>query len=146
MSLEDIIQQRLKQAMKQRDEVTKSILRVALGEIQSIRARQGKITEEQAQKAVRKIIAGNAETIAASPDRDNSRLQQEMEILDALLPKLWDAEQITAFLAEHGVLPQIKAAGNDGQATGIAMKALKAEAAPVSGKDVAQLVRDVRQA
>ena len=41
---------------------------------------------------------------------------------------------------------QIKAAGNDGQATGIAMKQLKSQGAVVNGKDVGAAVALLRKA
>jgi hypothetical protein len=38
----------------------------------------------------------------------------------------------------------VKAAGNDGQATGVAMKHLKSLGAEVNGKDVSAAVRQLR--
>jgi hypothetical protein len=38
----------------------------------------------------------------------------------------------------------IKAAGNDGQATGVAMKHLKSAGASVDGKTVAEAVKQIR--
>jgi len=46
--------------------------------------------------------------------------------------------------AELVVAEAIKAAGNDGQATGVAMKHLKSTGAVVSGKDVAAVVKTLR--
>ena len=43
------------------------------------------------------------------------------------------------------VAAQIKAAGNDGQATGIAMKQLKSTGQSVNGKDVTAAVKELRK-
>jgi len=51
-------------------------------------------------------------------------------------------EDIVSALAP--VHAAIKAAGNEGQATGVAMKHLKSSGATVNGKDVAEAVKRVR--
>lgn len=145
MGIVDDLKTAIKEAMKAKDEVTKSILRVALGEIQSIEMRTGTLTEEDAQKAVRKLIASNAETIAASGDKDVSRLRKENEILEALLPQQWDAARIAEFLkADEAAISAIRNAPNDGAAMGPAMKALKAAQAPIDGKLVGQVTKQLR--
>jgi len=144
MTLEETIRDRIKTAMRERREVEKSILRLALSELQAVLTRTGELSEEQAQKIVRKLIASNEETIAASEGADHSRLVEENAILDSLLPKMWDADEIKAFLSAEAVLASIQAASNDGAATGAAMKALKSESAPVDGKTVSQIVRELR--
>jgi hypothetical protein len=145
MGMVDDLKAAIKEAMKARDELTKSILRVALGEIQSIEMRTGAITEEDAQKAVRKLIASNTETIAASGDKDVSRLMKENEILDTLLPQQWDAARIAEFLnADEAAISAIRNAPNDGAAMGPAMKALKAAQAPIDGKLVGQVIKQLR--
>ena len=69
---------------------------------------------------------------------------QEIEILGSYLPKSLSPDEIAAALAP--VLEQIKAAGNDGQATGIAMKQLKSVGAVVNGKDVGAAIKALRKA
>lgn len=145
MSLISTIKSDIITAMKAKDELRKTILRVALGEIQKIESREGSISEEEVQKILRKMIASNNETIAAAPDKDNSKLVAENEILDQLLPKMWDADKVREFLAaDIETLAAIKSADNDGPATGAAMKALKIAKAPVDGKIVSQVARELR--
>ena len=145
MSLINTIKSEIIVAMKAKDQIRKDILRVALGEIEKIESREGSISEPEVQKILRKMIASNNETIAAAPDKDNSKLLAENEILDELLPKMWDAEKVRAFLSEDiETLAVIKSADNDGPATGAAMKALKAVNAPVDGKVVSQIARELR--
>ncbi|NLF30297.1 MAG: GatB/YqeY domain-containing protein [Planctomycetes bacterium] len=145
MTLEETIRGRIKVAMREKREVEKSILRLALSEIQAQEARAGSLSDEDAAKLVRKLIASNSETMAASPGADHTRLEQENAILESLLPRLWDLQQTKAALAaDAGALAAVKAAPNDGAATGAAMKALKSKQAPVDGKVVAQAVKELR--
>jgi uncharacterized protein YqeY len=71
-------------------------------------------------------------------------LAQEMQILATYLPKSLSVDEIVSALAP--VAAQIKAAGNDGQATGIAMKQLKSEGLVVNGKDVTLAIKELRKA
>lgn len=146
MNLVDTIKQRITAAMKARDELTKSILRVALGEIQTQEARDGSITEETAQKMLRKLMASNEETMAATKDPQTAeKLRKENAILNDLLPKMWSVDDIVNFLnTDATAMAAVKDAGNDGQATGAAMKVLKAAAAPINGKDVTEAVKVIR--
>ena len=65
-------------------------------------------------------------------------------MLNAYLPKSLGVAEIVAALAP--VAEAVKAAGNDGQATGVAMKHLKTLGAVVNGKDVSAAVRQLRGA
>lgn len=144
MTLEEQMRSRIKTAMREHREVEKSILRLALGELQTAQTRGGEFTEAQAEKILRKLMASNTETMAARPEADHSRLEEENAILDSLLPKMWDLEQVKQFLGAEDTLAAIKAAPNDGAATGAAMKAIKPAGAPVDGKTVSQAVRELR--
>ncbi|MFW6145827.1 MAG: GatB/YqeY domain-containing protein [Planctomycetota bacterium] len=145
MTLEATIRDRLKVAMREQHEVEKSILRLALSELQAQKTRAGKLSEEDAQKLLRKIIAANNETIAAKGDADHTRLEQENAVLESLLPKLWDLDETKAAIqADADALAAVQAAPNDGAATGAAMKALKRKQAPVDGKIVSQAVKALR--
>lgn len=141
------LQKKIKTAMKQKNQSTLSVCRVALGEIQTIESRNGSISEEEAQKILRKMIQSNTEMIECSKDlnRINS-LKVENEILDSLLPKLWSKNEIVAFfLNEDG--PEfeiIQEANNFGAAMGLAMKALKKANALIEGKTVKQAVEYIR--
>lgn len=141
--LVDEIKRRMMAAMKAGNTVEKEILRVALGEIQTVDARGTAVTDEGAAAIVRKLIKSNEETLAVTTDEaQKSTLAQETEILRSLLPRELGVPEIVEALAP--VRDAIKAAGNDGQATGIAMKHLKASGAVVNGKAVGEAVKQIR--
>ena len=133
-------------AMKAKDTLTRDVLRVVQGDIEMHHTRTGEhMTDDQAQKVVRKLVKSNQETIAATTDAAAlEKLNKEITILEALLPRMLGVDEIVAAL--QPVADDIKAAGNDGQATGVAMKHLKPQGLPVDGKDVSAAVRQIRGA
>jgi len=139
----DDIRRRLTEAMKRGDAVEKEILRVALGEIQTQATRAGSLSEDEQLAILRKLVKSNEETLAHTTDASRkAALERENEVLRSLLPKELGVDEIIAALeAERDA---IRAAANDGQATGIAMKALKAKGAAVNGKEVAAAVKKMR--
>ena len=131
------------EAMKNRDAVKTTVLRVALGEIQTAEARANRaITEEEAQAIVRKLVKSNEETMAAAAQDVRATLERENLILSAFLPAALSPEEIAAKLAP--VAEAIRGAKNDGQATGIAMKHLKASGVSTPGSDVGAAVKRMR--
>jgi uncharacterized protein len=141
--LVDEIKQRLKVAMKARNVTEREILRVALGEIQTIEARTGTMSDQDAAAIVKKLVKSNQETLGVTESAEQrATLEQENAVLESLLPKTLDVDAIVGALAS-AVVP-IKAAANDGQATGIAIKHLKATGAAVDGKNVAEAVKRIR--
>jgi uncharacterized protein YqeY len=141
------IKKRVAQAVKQGDRVTRDVLRLALGEIQTAEARKNApLSEEDAGAALRKLIKSNEETLAALPAGDDrsAALKAEVEVLKSLLPAQLTVAQITEALAAQA--EAIRAASSDGQATGIAMKHLKGAGAAVNGADVTAAVQRLRQA
>ncbi len=144
MPLVDDLKRRITAAMKSGDNVARDVLRLALGEIQSGEARKNApFSEEEAAAALRKLIKSNEETLQLSEgDARAADLRHEIEVLTDLLPARLTPEQIVEILgSQHAA---IKAANNDGQATGIAMKHLKTVGAAVDGKDVAAAVKKIR--
>jgi uncharacterized protein len=142
----DDIKKRITAAMKAKKQVEREILRLALAEIQQVEVRTGTAaTDDEAAKIIKKLLKSNGETIAAGPSAEaKARLEEENVILESLIPKTWDVARIAEALAP--IADQIKAAASDGQATGLAMKQLKAQAAPVEGKDVGVAVKSIRSA
>ena|ERR1041385_7268949 len=137
------IQTRIRAAMKARKTIEREILGVALGEIQTVEARKGELSEDEAASIVKKLVKSNRETIEAGPDAARKAiLEEEIAILESLLPKAMGVDDVVTALA--GVASAIRGASNDGQATGVAMKKLKAEGAPVDGKTVAEAVKRMR--
>ena len=141
--LVDDLKKRITQAMKDRDEVAKDVLRVALGEIQTQEHRaNAPMSDEDAVAVVRKLVKSNEETLASSTGERAAILKRENEILAALLPKRMTVDEIAGALASQR--DAIRAAKSDGQATGVAMKHLKATGASFDGGDVAEAVKRVR--
>ena len=92
---------------------------------------------------LKKLVKSNQETLSSSEDAEQKKtLEQEISILQSFLPKSLGVDEIVTALAP--VADAIKAAGNDGQATGVAMKHLKSTGAVVGGKDVSEAVKKIR--
>jgi uncharacterized protein YqeY len=140
----EAIKAKMFSAMKAGNLVEKEILRVAVGEITTEAARPGrKGSDDEIEAILRKLIKSNEESLAAGPAPDREAvLREEIGILAAFLPKSLSVDEIVSALSP--VAEAIRAAGNDGQATGVAMKHLKSSGAVVSGKDVSEAVRRVR--
>lgn len=145
MTVIDTLRKRALEAMKAKDSLATTILRLAQSEVQASEARAGRLlTDEEAFAVVRKLVKSNEETLAASAaDAEKvATLTRENALLSELLPKGLSAEEIRALLV--AVESGIRAAGNEGQATGVAMKHLKAQGVTASGSDVAVAVRALR--
>jgi uncharacterized protein YqeY len=139
----DDIKARITQAMKDKDDVAKNILRLAFGEMQTAEARAGRaLGEEEAVAIVRKLVKSNEETLAHAAGEQADALRKENAILTSLLPAAMPLEKIVeALAAQHDA---IRAAKNDGQATGIAMKHLKSAGIDADGKAVGAAVKAIR--
>jgi uncharacterized protein YqeY len=140
----DEIKAQMFRAMKAGNVLEKEILRVAVGEITTEAAREGrKGDDDEARAIVKKLIKSNDESLATdlAPDK-RANLVEENRILAAFLPKSLGVDDIVNALA--AVAAAVKAAGSEGQATGVAMKHLKASGANVNGKDVAEAVKRLR--
>lgn len=144
MALVDQIKARMFQAMKAGNNVEKEILRVAMGELTTDAARPGKKGDDDEARAIlKKLVKSNEESLQASQDEaQKATLRAEIEVLNGFLPKSLGVDEIVAALAP--VAEAVKTAGNDGQATGVAMKHLKSLGAVVNGKDVSAAVRNLR--
>lgn len=140
----DELKKQITLAMKSGDAVARDVLRLALSEIQAAETRaSAPLPESDATAIVRKLIKSNEETLGLTTDAERAAtLKKETAILSGLLPKQLSVDEIVAALA--GQRDAIKAAANDGQATGIAMKHLKSTGAPVSGNDVGAAVKKLR--
>ena len=143
--LSDQIKAQMFQAIKSKAHVEKEILRVAMGEITTEAARPGRTgSDEEVQAILRKLVKSNEETLESTTDAERRAvLAQEIAILGTFLPQSLSTDEIIQALAS--AVEQIKAAGNDGQATGIAMKLLKSTGAVVNGKDVGAAIKELRK-
>ena len=141
--LVDDLKKRIAESVKQGDTVARDVLRLALGEIQTAEARKNTaLSDEEAAAALRKLVKSNEETMALSQGDAAATLKREIEVLSSLLPKQMSADDVIAALASQ--VDAIKAAKNDGQATGVAMKHLKSTGASVTGDVVAAAVKKIR--
>jgi uncharacterized protein len=140
----DDIKARMFKAMKEGRVVEKEILRVVVGEVTTNAARPGMSgSDEEVQAIIRKLMKSNEESLAVCEDPEQrSNMELEQRTLSELLPKSLSVEEIVAALGS--VKDAIVAAGNEGQATGVAMKQLKGAGAVVNGKDVALAVKQMR--
>lgn len=140
----DEIKARMFKAMKEGRVIEKEILRVAVGEITTNAARAGMSgSDEEAQATLRKLLKSNEESLRLCEDPAlRVDLELERQTIADLLPQSMSVEEIVAALVE--VKDAIVAAGNVGQATGVAMKQLKGIGAVVGGKDVAAAVTQMR--
>ncbi|MFO0678373.1 MAG: GatB/YqeY domain-containing protein [Polyangiaceae bacterium] len=142
--VKDDLKKRSMEAMKAGDDVAKGILRLALGEVQTTEARLAKdLSDDDVVAIVKKLLKSNEETFGLTPDgAEKDKLAKENGILKSLLPASLGVDAIVAALAS--VAEDIRAAKSEGQATGVAMKALKAANANVNGTDVAAAVKTIR--
>ena len=142
--LKDDLKAAMLAAMKAGQTVEKGILRVALGEVQTIESRSGDdASDAEVEKILRKLIKSISESHeAATEDEQRATLAEEIAVLERFLPKTLSPDEIVAAL--EPVADAVRAAGNDGQATGVAMKHLKSSGAVVEGKDVNAAVRSMR--
>jgi uncharacterized protein YqeY len=140
----DDIKARMFQAMKAGDVVAKEVLRVAMGEITTDAARDGrKGDDEEARALVKKLAKSIEETRGQTTDPDKlAALTRELEVLSEFLPKSLSEDDVAKLL--EPVADAVRAAPNDGAATGVAMKHLKASGAAVEGKVVGAAVRKLR--
>ena len=142
--LSEEIKKRMLQAMKAGRTLEKEILRVALGEIQTQEARANQaLSDDEVAAVVRKLVKNNQETLGVSESAEQkAQLAEAITVLESLLPKALGVDEIVAALA--AVADAVRAAGNDGQATGVAMKHLKSTGAVVTGKEVTAAVKQIR--
>jgi uncharacterized protein YqeY len=140
----DELKTRMFRAIKEKRDVEKEILRVAIGEITTDQARPGRKGDDaEAIAIVRRLQKSVEESLSAAPEAQHATLREELEVLASLLPKALGAADVAEALAK--VADAIRAAGGDGPATGIAMKHLKAQGITADGKVVAEAVRTLRQ-
>ena len=67
----DEIKTRMTRAMRERDEVVKNVLGLAVGEIQTAEARANRaLGDEEATAVVRKLLKSNEETLGLTPADD----------------------------------------------------------------------------
>ncbi len=123
--LVDEIKALLTSARREKDDVARNVLSLALGEIQTAEARANRpLRDDESVAVVRKLLKSNEETLSLAGEGPTaSALRREIEVLHALLPVAASAEADETALAP--VADAVRAAKSEGQAMGIAMKHLK---------------------
>jgi uncharacterized protein YqeY len=144
MAIVDDLKARMNEVLRSKDEVAKNIYRLAYSEMQLASARSGRgVGDDEAIAILKKLVKSNEETLAVATDaQQQEALAREIALLAAMLPKTLGVPEIVAALGP--VVDAIRAAGNDGQATGVAMKHLKSTGASVDGKTAAAAVKQIR--
>lgn len=134
----------MRRAMQARDEVSRDILGLALGEIQTAEARANRALDDaEVVAVVRKLRKSNEETLALAGESERAdALRKENAVLAALLPKSMSEDELASVLAP--VAEALRAARSDGQAMGMAMKHLKAAGAAAQAADVQRAVARLR--
>lgn len=144
MAIVDDLKARMNEVLRSKDDVAKNIYRLAYSEMQLASARSGKdVGDDEAIAILKKLVKSNEDTLAVATDaQQQEALRREIALLAAMLPKTLGVPEIVAALGP--VADAIRAAGNDGQATGVAMKYLKSTGAAVDGKTASAAVKQIR--
>lgn len=142
--LVDEVKKQITQAMRDKDSERRDLLKVVLGEFQTAGARLSEaLPDAEAERLIRKMVKSNQEMAELSDKPEVvEKMKSEIAVLETLLPKTLSIDEIVEALGP--VADAVKAAGNDGQAMGAAMKHLKSSGASVEGKDVGQAVKKIR--
>ena len=147
MSLAAQIQTDLTGAMKARDAVRTSTLRLVLAGIKNLRAQPGHgpdVSDEEVVGIIAKEAKSRRESIQTYADagRDDlvAKEQSELEVLTDYLPEQMDEAEIRAVVTETVAEVGASGAGDVGKVMGALMPKVKGKA---DGKLVNQVVRDV---
>lgn len=140
MSLLNTIRDALTEAINNKAESRKSILKVLMSDIQRL---HGEVTDKQIVTIVKKMIENNNETMKHMEDETKkSLLMAENLVLGEFMPKMASKETIMAELIK---IKDAMALQPDGVAMNIAMTHLKSLNMNVDGKLVKQCVDEVRK-
>ncbi|NLE89304.1 MAG: GatB/YqeY domain-containing protein [Myxococcales bacterium] len=142
--LVDDIKKRMFAAMKAGKTVEKEILRVCLGEITTAEGRaEGPLSDDDVQGVLRKLVKSNREALSAAETPEaRAELQEELDVLQSLLPRALGVDEIVAAL--EPVAAALRAAPGPGPAMGIAMKHLKSTGAEIESQDVSAAIARIR--
>jgi uncharacterized protein YqeY len=172
MALKETLQAKMTEARKAKNTMQLGVLSTILGEV-STRESKKPVTDDEVESIIRKIAGGNYTTLAtialgdaAKEQIDDAarkislgdpallkvvrekfpteytRISEEDGFICSLLPKTLSVQQIKEALASS--VDDIKNAKNEGAATGVAMKAVKAASLKALGEDVKQAVKELR--
>lgn len=149
MAIYQELSDRLKAAVKARDEFTSTLLRTVIGEIQ----REEKKGDERNDdlfcgRVIKKMVTNcrlvqqTLEQKGRTQDPAYEKIRREAAFLPALLPNLLSLDALRTFLKQH--VDELRAAKAEGQAIGLANKNLKGGGHEYFNEDVAQVVKELR--
>jgi uncharacterized protein YqeY len=146
----ETIRKDLVAAIRAKEETKKNMLRIVLSDVELECSKENKAcTDEKVLSVIRKNLKGYQDLLNTyEAARANPETQIKVDILKSYLPQTLSQEEIEAkFLNDDGnTFEQIKQAKSDGQATGIAMKFVKAANLSINNEDVAAVVKKIREA
>lgn len=148
MSLSVELKAKLVQAMKDKDDAAKSILRVLIGNISNREAKGGSLKDEEVHSIIRSLIENNKELIETMIKHNQqshasyATLNKENLYLSSLLPVTLSQAQIKQELML--IASEIKAAPKEGAAIGMAVKFLSKSSGVALGADVKAVVQEMR--
>ncbi len=129
--------------MKSGDTLRTSVLRLLLGEIDTLES-VGKKADFN--KIVKKLIDSNNQMLAIKP---NEILTKENEILSGMLPRELTKKELedffnTSIMCVPPRSLELYSAKSEGQAIGIAVKALKESKLAYNSNELIEIVKEIR--
>lgn len=130
--------------MKTGDTLRKNVLRLLLGEIETIES-SGKKADST--KIIKKLIDSNNQILAIKTD---DILIKENEILSAMLPKEISRKELAEFIGSfqnqenNSLYNQIVAAKSEGQGIGLAVKTIKQIGLVYNSNDLIEVIKEMR--
>ena len=147
----DTLKAKILAATKARNEVERDVLKLVLGEAQTIEGSKNRkggkpLLDEEYYAIMQSMVDNNAITLGYSNNLEFTEvLEEEIKILRKLIPVRLTQDQIESYLFQSSKIDAIKSFKNDGQAIGLVMKDLKEANLYVSGDDVKAVVVRIRQ-
>lgn len=145
MSLKDKLQDDLKIAMRDKDDVRKATLRQTIAEIKNAEvAKRGGLDDDETQALLRTLVKRRQETISELEKVDRAELLAEekaqLDVLTKYLPQMMSRDQVIE--ATRGVIERLDQPGPQqfAQVMKSVMGELKGKA---DGKLVSEVVRDL---
>jgi uncharacterized protein len=140
MSLLELLRSELTKAMKEKDEPKKTVLRMVMGDA----AQTNAVSDTEIHSIMKKMIERNTETISFIPGKREQveLLESENAFLQSFLPRTLSRDEIKVSLSP--IYDQLQSHPKEGAAIGAAMKYLKECGVTVDGKDVKQVVLELR--
>jgi uncharacterized protein YqeY len=139
--IEKEIRAKIIQAMRDKDEVSKNILRLVIGEME--RSNKDQSIDDEWISIIRKIIKNlNSSIEAAQSTRIDLvvGLKLEKEILEQFLPNTMTKEAIRLFIEQKGIInPSL----GENKCMGLVVKALKASEMEFNNIDVKEVISEM---